>query len=97
MSGQWLHPSVTVELRGRMWTSHCGGDLTVDEKRKQGHPCALGLNGWASKWEQLCQGLLCILHACVLSHSAVSDSLQPHGSSPPNSSVHSILQARILE
>ena len=69
----------------------------MDEKRKQGHPCALGLNGWASKWEQLCQGLLCILHACVLSHSAVSDSLQPHGSSPPNFSVHSILQARILE
>jgi len=79
MSGQGLYPSVTVELGGQMWTPHCGGDPTVGEKRKQGHPWALGLNGWASKWEQLCQGLLCILHACVLSHSSVSDPLQPHG------------------
>ena len=31
---------------------------------------------------------------CVLSHSVVSDSLQPHGL--PDSSVHGIVQARIL-
>ena len=34
----------------------------------------------------------------VYGHSAVSSSLQPHGlCSPPESSVHGILQARILE
>jgi len=34
---------------------------------------------------------------CVLSHSVVSNSLQPFGCSPPGSSVHGIFQARILE
>ena len=33
----------------------------------------------------------------VLSHSVVSDSLRTHRISPPGSSVHGILQARILE
>ena len=34
----------------------------------------------------------------MLSHSVVSDSLQPHGQySPPGSSAHAVLQARILE
>ena len=33
----------------------------------------------------------------VLSHPVVSDSLQPHGLSPPGSSVYGIFQARILE
>ena len=32
-----------------------------------------------------------------VSHSVVSDSLQPHEPSPPGSSVHGILQATILE
>ena len=32
-----------------------------------------------------------------VSHSIVSDSLRPHGCSPPGSSVHGNLQARILE
>ena len=32
-----------------------------------------------------------------VSHSVVSDSLQPHGLNPPDFSVHGILQARILE
>ena len=32
-----------------------------------------------------------------ISRSVKSDSLQPHGLSPPGSSVHRILQARILE
>ena len=32
-----------------------------------------------------------------LSHSVVSDSLQSHGCIPSGSSVHGILQARILE
>ena len=31
------------------------------------------------------------------SHSVVSDSLRPYGCSPPGSSIHGILQARILE
>ena len=35
--------------------------------------------------------------ACVLSHSVMSDSLRPMDCSPPGSSVHGILQARILE
>ena len=35
--------------------------------------------------------------ACVLSSSAVSDSLQPLDDSPQGSSVYGILQARILE
>ena len=35
---------------------------------------------------------------CCVSRSVVSNSLQPHGLySPPGSSVHGILQARILE
>ena len=34
------------------------------------------------------------MHAII---SAVSDSLWPHGLSPPGSSVHEILQTRILE
>ena len=33
----------------------------------------------------------------VLSRSVASDSLQPHGLFPANSSVHGILQARTLE
>ena len=32
-----------------------------------------------------------------VSHSIMSDSLWPHGLSPPGSSVHGILQARILQ
>ena len=35
--------------------------------------------------------------SAVLSRSVTSDSLRPHGLSPPGSSVHGILQARILE
>ena len=34
---------------------------------------------------------------CVRVCSVMSDSLRPHGLSPPGSSVHGILQARILE
>ena len=36
------------------------------------------------------------LRACYVA-SVVSDSLQPYDYSPPGSSVHGILQARILE
>ena len=43
------------------------------------------------------KGLSHIYVLCVLSHSVVSDSLGPLGYSPPGSSVHGILQARILE
>ena len=32
-----------------------------------------------------------------VSHSVMTDSLQPHGLYPPGPSVHGILQARILE
>ena len=39
----------------------------------------------------------CMLSLYVLSHSVVSDSLRPVDCSPPSSSVHGILQARILE
>ena len=35
------------------------------------------------------------MHACC--YSVVSDSRRPHGPYPPGSSVHGILQARILE
>ena len=34
---------------------------------------------------------------CCFSHSALSNSLQPHGSSLPDFSIHGIFQARILE
>ena len=40
--------------------------------------------------------MVCV-HMCVFSCSVVSDSLQPMDCSPPGSSVHRILQARILE
>ena len=36
-------------------------------------------------------------HQCMRSHSVMSDSLRPYGPNPPGSSVHRILQARILE
>ena len=36
------------------------------------------------------------MHACWVA-SVMPDSLRPHGLSPPGSSVHGILQARILE
>ena len=39
-----------------------------------------------------------ILQDVCVSHSVVSDSLQPHGvCTPPSSSVHVIFQARTLE
>ena len=38
-----------------------------------------------------------VLCCALLNHSVMSDSLQPHDCSPPGSSVHGILQARILE
>ena len=38
-----------------------------------------------------------ITQHAALSRSVVSDSLRPIGCSPPGSSVHGILQARILE
>ena len=44
--------------------------------------------------------VVCSLCACLLSHSLMTNSLWPHGPvdrSPPGSSVHGILQARILE
>ena len=39
------------------------------------------------------------IHLVCVSHSIISDSLQPHGlqQDPPGSSVHESLQARILE
>jgi len=37
------------------------------------------------------------MHGCMLSHSVMSDSLQPYTLSPLGSSVHRIFQARILE
>ena len=39
----------------------------------------------------------CSSMGCVLSHSIVSDSLQPHGLYPASSAVHGILQARTPE
>ena len=39
----------------------------------------------------------CISNCAVLSLSVLSDSLWPHGLSPPGSSVHGVLQTRILE
>ena len=38
-----------------------------------------------------------IMCCTVLNHSVVSDSLWPHGCSPPGSSVHGVLQAKVLE
>ena len=37
------------------------------------------------------------LSVCVLSYSVMSHSLRPHDCSPPGSSVHGMLQARIME
>ena len=44
-----------------------------------------------------CGGWMKLVCLYLLSQSAVSDSLQPHGHSLPGSSVHEIFQARILE
>ena len=42
--------------------------------------------------------LILYMCTCVFSHSVMSNSYQPYGNcSPPGSSVHGILQARILE
>ena len=42
-------------------------------------------------------GLMNGMCCAVLGHSVMSDSLRPMNYSPPDSSVHGILQARILE
>ena len=47
--------------------------------------------------KELKRELLCVCVVQVFSCSVVSNSLQPHGLYPPGSSVHGILQARILE
>ena len=47
----------------------------------------------ADFWLCIC---MCV-HMCMFSHSVVSDSLWPMDYSPPGSSVHGILQGRILE
>ena len=47
----------------------------------------------ADFWLCMC---MCV-HMCMFSHSVVSDSLWPMDYSPPGSSVHGILQGRILE
>ena len=39
----------------------------------------------------------CKTSCCCVSHLVVSDSLWPHDCAPPDSSVHRILQARMLE
>ena len=41
--------------------------------------------------------IIVTMHACVLRHPVVSDSLQIHGLYLPSSSVHEIFQARILK
>ena len=60
----------------------------------------LGLNGVLFAHHLLKTTRMCWIsrqEGCVLSRSVVSDSLQPLDCSPPGSSVHGILQARILE
>ena len=60
--------------------------------------------GWRRTLGSILKGLECLAqaccpfpqHMCVLSHSAMSSSSQLHGLQP-GSSVHGILQARILE
>ena len=55
--------------------------------------------GWKClKDASVCVCVCVCAHACALSHSVVSNSLQLHGlCSPSGSSVHVILQVRILE
>ena len=45
----------------------------------------------------LCPFLSVVLSSVCVSRSGVSYSLRPHGPQPPGSSVHGVLQARILE
>ena len=52
---------------------------------------SLLLSHWGSPAQSV---TIAFMHSCMLSHSVVSSSLQPHRG---QSSVHGILQARILE
>ena len=52
--------------------------------KSTGVGCHFLLHWWSMKWLKW-------------SHSVVSDSFRPHDCSPPGSSIHGILQARVLE
>ena len=53
---------------------------------------------WASLKHWLCTSQGTCMRVCLLSHSVVPDSfVTPWNCSPPGSSVHGILQARMLE
>ena len=61
--------------------------------------CQLHFNISAKEWRRswLWDNVICKWKSESVSCSVVSDSLWPHGCSPPGSSVHGIIQARTLE
>ena len=61
-------------------------------------PRIWGGPSWSGEFSHLCEhwGDIFIVRACLVT-SVLSDSLWPMDYSPPDSSVHGILQARILE
>ena len=79
----------------RTWTTHVymhlSGTLPCADTFMINAPCVLGewMNIYRNRWVSL-QALLCPVA------SVVSDSLDPMDCSPPGSSVHRILQARVL-
>ena len=94
----WLKAYLYLGKGGRNW----GGRACESGIPSQ---CSVEMNGdWnPNPWALPCQSVcvcvcVCVcVHVCVfvLSHSVVSDSLQPHALYP--SSIHGIFQAKILE
>ena len=93
---------VTVTLRGVASGGTCPfwmqleGVCTVTWTKQ--FPRIWGGPSWSGEFSHLCEhwGDIFIVRACLVT-SVLSDSLWPMDYSPPDSSVHGILQARILE
>ena len=85
-------PVVVLALSGCSWRGVCTVTWTKQFPRIWGGP------SWSGEFSRLCEhwGGIFIVPACLVT-SVLSDSLWPMDYSPPDSSVHGILQARILE
>ena len=96
-------PSQSVYLYFLLLSSYTSKDFQMKFKRS----CkdVLSFQFLTTKNDVSCRFLIDFLYhvegvplfLCMLSRSVTSTSLQPHGLYPPDSSVHGIFQARLLE
>ena len=97
LSGMQIWPYLSPpNLQGqkRFWSGHLDSSVTWQDRVRY-----LTLQGWASEWwvSECTQGKK-VKESESDSHTDLFDCLQPRGLySPPVSSVHGILQVRILE